>query len=329
MMRMEKNKYPGGKEFVFTIFDDTDVSTLGNIKPVYDLLYSLGLRTTKSVWPLNSNEKDSDFAGSASLEDKAYAEYVKELAEKGFEISFHGAAMESSNRDKTIKGLERFRECLGYYPRSYACHGQNKENLYWGSKRFSFRVLRYLYLFLNSQNPKYFQGEVEGSSHFWGDLCQKNIDYVRTFSFDELNLVNISKSLPYFNSKMPYLNACFFSTDTDNVEEFNHRLSSKKFQQLINQKGICILTVHFGKGFVSRGNVHPKTREILTNISESNGWFAPVSTVLDFLKGQKENINIQKQHLFSLELKWFISAIRRRQKKKIYQKSELEYLRIS
>lgn len=36
--------FPDGKRFVFTIIDDTDVATLSNVKPVYDLLHECGLR---------------------------------------------------------------------------------------------------------------------------------------------------------------------------------------------------------------------------------------------------------------------------------------------
>ena len=41
--------WPNGKRFAFTIIDDTDKSTVENIKPVYDYLYSHGLKTTKTV----------------------------------------------------------------------------------------------------------------------------------------------------------------------------------------------------------------------------------------------------------------------------------------
>ncbi len=44
--------WPEGKTFAFTIFDDTDRSTVENTKPVYDFLKANGLRTTKSVWPI-------------------------------------------------------------------------------------------------------------------------------------------------------------------------------------------------------------------------------------------------------------------------------------
>ena len=46
-------EFPGDARFAFTILDDTDDSTLENVKPVYDCLRSHGLRTTKTVWPVD------------------------------------------------------------------------------------------------------------------------------------------------------------------------------------------------------------------------------------------------------------------------------------
>lgn len=322
------NVYPHGKEYIFTIFDDTDVSTLGNIKPVYDLLCSLGMRTTKTVWPLRCEEPDSDFTGSATLEDNEYAKYIKKLADQGFEIAFHGATMESSPREKILEALMRFKEVVGYYPRSYACHGKNIDNLYWGNKRFHFGFHRCLYRFLE-QSSRLYLGDVMGSPYFWGDTCRTHIDYVRTFTYCDLNLLNICDSLPYFSPWMPYMNACFFSAEANNVEEFNALLSPKRVQKLIKEKGVCILTVHFGKGFVEKGKLNPRSRYILENIADTNGWFMPVAQVLDFLRSRRKNIAIKKTQLFLLESKWFIHAFRRRRWARSYKKTELDYLKRS
>jgi hypothetical protein len=42
--------WPNNKDFAFTIIDDTDNSTVSNVKPIYNLLADLGLKTTKTVW---------------------------------------------------------------------------------------------------------------------------------------------------------------------------------------------------------------------------------------------------------------------------------------
>ena len=56
--------YPDNKDFIFTIFDDTDVATLDSIRPIYDYLYSLRIFTTKSVWPLNTDQTKEIKAGN-------------------------------------------------------------------------------------------------------------------------------------------------------------------------------------------------------------------------------------------------------------------------
>ncbi len=38
-------KWPAGKKFAFTIVDDTDNSTIQNIKSIYKFLHAQGLRT--------------------------------------------------------------------------------------------------------------------------------------------------------------------------------------------------------------------------------------------------------------------------------------------
>lgn len=317
--------YPDGKDFIFTIFDDTDVATLGNIQPIYDFLSSVGIYTTKSVWPLNSDCRDSDYLGSHTLEHDAYRNYIVTLADKGFEIGFHGASMESSLRERTRQGLDYFKNVVGYYPSSYACHAGNKENMYWGQSRFKHHIFKKLYKILNKDKTEY-QGEKEASPFFWGDICYEKIDYIRTFTFSDINLLKI-RSLPlYINKDQKYSRYCFITSDADNVNEFNKILCRTNQERLERERGVCILTTHFGKGFVKRGKLNPVTQDLLTQLSRRNGWFAPVSKVLEYLKGFRGETSVQNDNLFSLELKWFVHAFKRQLNRLPYEKTELEYL---
>jgi len=324
-MRSQKLRYPHNKSFALTIFDDTDVATLGNIKPVYDHLLSLGILTTKTVWPLPSNHRPSDYSGSHTLQDKPYADYIKELSNNGIEIAFHGASMESSTRDKTLEAIKIFYETLGFYPRSYSCHSNNAENLYWGSDRFAFKSTKLLYRLLHRAPQARSFGHEPESPYYWGDICLKYIDYVRTFTFHQINLLKISDKLPYATRRLPFLKACFFTSEANNVEEFNSLLTSKHLTKLEKQRGVCIITTHFGKGFVKNGRLNPKTRDVLIDIASRNGWFVPVSTLLDYLKGLPAH-TITDSDLLKLELTWFVHSIKRRTKKRTYEKSELFYL---
>lgn len=326
---MKKNiVYPENKEFAFTIFDDTDVSTLENIRPIYDYLYSLGILTTKSVWPLRFNDGYSDFAGSHTLEDKEYAEYVKQLSARGFEIAFHGASMESSTRKRTIEAFKKFYDVLGFFPRSYATHAGNKENIYWGENRFQFIVFKQLYRLLYHKIKNYYSGDNQDSVYYWADICQKYINYARTFTFHNINLLNISKSLPYSIKSRPVFESFFFTADANNVEEFNELLCIKNQDKLEQERGVSIISTHFGKGFVKDNELHQKTNYLLQRLAKRNGWFVPVSTVLDFLKSRSSNNYIGNFSLFMLEFKWFLHAFKRKLKNREYEKTELAYLNI-
>jgi hypothetical protein len=49
-------QWPDGKDFAFTIFDDTDRSTFATVRDVYAFLSDCGFRTTKSVWPVGGKQ---------------------------------------------------------------------------------------------------------------------------------------------------------------------------------------------------------------------------------------------------------------------------------
>ena len=66
----KKIQWPEGKDFAFTIFDDTDLATLENVNEVYSLLSDYGFRTTKSVWPLKGDKKQK--IGGTTCEDPKY-----------------------------------------------------------------------------------------------------------------------------------------------------------------------------------------------------------------------------------------------------------------
>lgn len=77
------------QDFALTVSGDTGLSTLGNARPVYELLGELGFRTTKSVWPLRGSQAESN---GATCEDNAYREWVQALQRQGFEIALHNDA---------------------------------------------------------------------------------------------------------------------------------------------------------------------------------------------------------------------------------------------
>jgi hypothetical protein len=96
-------RWPDGRAFAFTIFDDTDNATYEHLAPVYEFLDALGLRTTKSVWPVGGS--GSGRIGGRTCENADYRAWTLELQAPGFEIASHGATNETSRRDRRRRAV--------------------------------------------------------------------------------------------------------------------------------------------------------------------------------------------------------------------------------
>ena len=227
--------FPEGKQFAFTIMDDTDVATVENVGPVYRLLDELGFRTTKTVWPVACPEGSRDFAASSTLEDERYLEFVRGLASRGFEIAYHGATMESSTRERTERGLARFREVFGGPPQVYANHAHNRENLYWGVERIDDPLLRAIYGRALGRPVRRFCGHVAGTPWWWGDLAGQ-IAYVRNLTFSEINLRRINPSMPYHDPRRRLVHWWFSAADAEDVHAFNRLIAPTKQEQLERER---------------------------------------------------------------------------------------------
>jgi hypothetical protein len=327
MSNLPSVRFPGGKQFAFSIFDDTDVGTLEYIRPIYELLERLGFRTTKSVWPLPCRG-DSDYQGSDTLADPEYASFAHGIQERGFEIAFHGARMETSERADIFAAFEKYKQVLGRYPQAYAAHGHNRDNLYWGVDRFRFLLWRWLYSALSRQEERAGEGHRVESPFYWGDLAEEHLRYVRSFTFDDLNVWNITAAVPYRTTEASGVHAFFPSSFADNVEEFIELLSPARQMQLERERGLAIVGTHFGKGFLRDGRVHPGVVEVLTRLSQRPGWFQPVSTLLDYLVEAQGGVALLRGYpLFRLEALWFWHRFHGRGKRRAYEKTELPYLR--
>jgi len=303
---------PPGVRFAFTVLDDTDDSTLENVGPVYAMLRDYGFRTTKTVWPLDCPQGSKNFFAAQTLQNKAYLGFVHELADSGFEIAFHGATMESSVRERTLEALELIRSEFGRYPRLFCNHGQNRENMYWGSNRFRWAPLRALSRALGHKDGDAYDGEREESPFFWGDICREIIQYVRNFTFDRLNLLRLDPAMPYHVATAPYVRYWFSTADAPDCEAFNRLLTRQRIDRLEAQGGVCIVSTHFGKRFVENGRVHPETESLLRYLAGKRGWFVPVSDVLDRLLEAGRGRTLSHGEVMRLELRFLAERIRRR-----------------
>lgn len=285
--RAEPLELPGGARFAFTILDDTDVATVENVRPIYRLLDSLGMRATKTVWPLRWDGVQSIFDGSQTLEDPEYLEFARDLQTRGFEIASHGAAMESSPRARTELAIARFHEAFGHDARVYVNHSHNQENIYWGADRFDSPILRRLYALASGKSRAESNGHVVSTPYWWGDLCQARHEYVRNLTFREPNIMRVNPSMPYRDPRRPFGRWWFSTSDADDRDAFVRLLNASARQRLATDGGVCIVSTHFGKRFTSGGSVHPDVIAVLSDLSRLDGWFPTVSQLLDWLRTRR------------------------------------------
>ncbi len=301
---MAKQAFPNGARFAFTILDDTDVATVDNVAPIYRLLEELGMRITKTVWPMACPEGSKNFSSSQTLEDPAYRDFVLDLQRRGFEIASHGATMESSTRERTIAGLERLRATFGSYPRLHANHSYNRENMYWGAARIDAPVVKPLFRRYNGKPADYYQGHVPGSPYWWGDLCQQHITYVRNLTFDEMNVGRLNPSMPYHDPSRPLVNWWFSSSAAEGAPEFNELLRPARVARLEREGGVCIIATHLGKGYAGNGEVNPVTRARLEELARRPGWFPTVSELLDWLRERREGDTLPPGEWRRMQWRW-------------------------
>jgi len=300
-------RFPDNKIFAFSVFDDTDFSTVQNVRPVYDFLAELGVYTTKSVWPLPSLPHRVN--GGASLKDMDYLQFVMWLQKEGFEIGAHGARNHDATRKVTERGLEEFCNLIGQYPRTYTGHLSNRENMYWGAARMNSFLIRCGYnLATRFTHGRRFTGHVKTSQYFWGDICAKHISYVRNFVFGEINLDRINPTMPYHDPKKPYVNFWFSSCEGGDVNSFCEMLCEENQDRLEAEGGVCIMYTHFAKGFFE-GGLHAKFEYLMRRLAKMNGWFVPVARLLDHLQRGKENFDIPREELANMERRWFLSKL--------------------
>ena len=304
------SRFPGNKNFAFSIFDDTDQSTLQNIRPVYRLLRDLGFRTTKSVWPL-APAPGARFGGS-TLQDRDYLDYVQELQEDGFEIGLHNVRSGTAPREIIEQGFAEFRSRIGEDPSCHANHSDNRENIYWGSSRLSRAVSRFLYNLRDRYRQRgYFQGDVPDSRYFWGDLCKQRIRYVRNFVFNEINLERINPTFPYHDPRKPFVNFWFSSSEGGNVSKFCDTVREANQDRLAAESGICIMYTHFASGFASGGGTDSLFTRLMRRLAKLNGWFVPVSELLGFLRREKASRTvIPASELAAMENRWILYKMR-------------------
>ncbi len=300
--------WPHGKRFAFTVFDDTDHTTMQNGPGMYQYLFDLGVITTKSVWPIKGEHVPK--IGGTTCEHADYLRWVCRLKEQGFEIALHNATYHTSKREQTIAGLEQFKECFGEYPKIHANHADCADSIYWGDARLS-GMNRLIYNVLTRfANRGKFLGHVESSELFWGDKCKEHIKYVRNFVFSDINTLRICPYMPYFDEERPFVNNWFASSEGADCRAFCQTISETNQDRLEEEGGGCIMYTHFGRAdFYEDGLLNSDFRRVMERLSRRDGWFVPVSTLLDHVQKERGRHVISASERNRLERKWLIHRV--------------------
>jgi hypothetical protein len=313
MKGIPKIVWPDGKQFAFTIVDDTDLATVENVRPVYDFLYENGFLTTKTVWPLSPQGERG--GGGDSLEDREYREWILDLKARGFEIALHGIADESSARPRVIEGLKGFEQIIGYPPRLHTNHTGQAECIYWGEERFD-GSMKMIYKFAREHilkgSAKYY-GQAEKSPYFWGDLCKEKVMFVRNFIFNDVNTIKMDRLMPYHDPRRPYVQYWFSSSAAIDIDGFCQLLSESNQDRLLEEGGACIAYTHLAFDFYKDDQLNPRFVELIRRLSRLGGWFVPASTLLNYIGEQRGwlNVNNNKQALFIMQWRWLLQKLQR------------------
>ena len=300
--KLELMPYPDGKEFAVSFVDDTDESKRDNTEPVYAFLDSHNMMGTKTVWIMRkrrpsefrlSKVKSTTYKNdkSSTLEDEGYFYFIQSLAEKGFEIALHGVSGGNNFREEIIEGIERFKKLFADYPKIYAFHERNIENLYAGCAKLDFWFFKLLEKLIHKSQ---YQGHIENSPYFWGDVAKEKIKYMRLpfHTINEVNTLKVSPNMPFHDEQRPYVNYWFASSDGSDCSRFIKLLRKENVDRIKKENGACIIYTHFAKGFADPNNgycLHRGFEDVIKYLcSHSDVWLPTATKLLDRLLSLQE-----------------------------------------
>jgi hypothetical protein len=294
-------RWPDGRAFAFTVFDDPDAQSCEDGRVLYSFLADLGFRTTRGVWPGGAVRTPNSPGDTCANQE--YRDHTLALQAQGFEVGYHNTTCHTSVRDETIAGLDTFRSYFGHDPSAMANH-YNAEAIYWGDARTTppWRTI-YTLATLGRTRGAHF-GQVEGHEYFWGDVCRDRIRYCRNFVYSDIDTLAACPWMPYHDPMRPFVREWYASTDGNNVERFVEAVSEANQDRLEESGGACVMYVHFGHGFVRDGALDLRFKRLMTRLSRKNGWFVPVSPLLDHLAAERGRQAITSAQRRSLERRW-------------------------
>lgn len=120
--------------------------------------------------------------------------------------------------------------------------------------------------------------------------------------------------MPYHDPEKPFVNYWFAASDSASLSRFVKNFTLGNLERLVEARGLCIAYVHFGAHFARNGKVDPEFSRRLQWLASRDGWFAPVSTILDYLHDCRNPADgaISPKSLRRLETRWLADSVRKR-----------------
>jgi hypothetical protein len=110
--------------------------------------------------------------------------------------------------------------------------------------------------------------------------------------------------MPYHDPLKSYVNLWFASSEGASVASYNKCISEKNQDRLEREGGACIMYTHLAAGFYHNNAMDSEFKQLMKRLSRKNGWFVPVSTLLDYLVEINGPHIISDKERTSLERKW-------------------------
>ena len=179
------------------------------------------------------------------------------------------------------------------------------------------RPLRYL-IKLFFYSPKYLYKRI--TSDFKSDLYSKkfkksfHIVWCAGLAKSGTTLIeDILRELPAVQANNSFFRI-YDNSNLDHIhgisnEMFNKCISNENQDRLEKEGGACIMYTHFADGFSQNGKISEKFKEQMKRLSNKDGWFVPVSSLLEFLKKQNKEHAISPKQRRELEWKWLFDKL--------------------
>ena len=69
------------------------------------------------------------------------------------------------------------------------------------------------------------------------------------------------------------------------------------------------MSARFAAGFADGGRVEPRFEQLVRRLSQENGWFVPVATLLDYLMSVRGRHDITPGERHRLENRWMMEKL--------------------